>query len=397
MAVLSQDALVHGLPARGGAARAQSLRHIYVCGVLVLPQRGRWRRAYELASTIQWRLQALLLPLPGVQAATRASLSCVSQMRAADGSPLPMDRQLCGTRHVRALSAVYNGCLSGFVEPPAYDYAARRRFLERVRLDGTSLPLTQPRPSTTEAVMIVLNYILCLPPALLVTFLTMYHYVLVCTNTTSIETWEKDRVSRQIRRGQIPYIAFPFDLGCWSNLLQVLGPSPLTWLWPCAEPLQDGTSFPVAGTRPEAQFLWPPKDPRVRRRPVRPTGSAFTYGEEQLNPRLRASHADAPQPQAAAAWHASAPHYPHDEVVYDSYSSASDDDMDDYAPTGHVRVRRGSEGLEVMAPQYSRVLWDEIGAEAFPPGTEPPPEERDPNVEYVPGHEYPHGTFAEYG
>ena len=245
--------------------------------------------------------------------------------------------------------------------------------------------------------MIVLNYILCLPPALLVTFLTMYHYVLVCTNTTSIETWENDRVSRQIRRGQIPYIAFPFDLGCWSNLLQVLGPSPLTWLWPCAEPLQDGTSFPVAGTRPEAQFLWPPKDPRVRRRPVRPTGSAFTDGEEQLNPRLRASHADAPQPQAAAAWHASAPHYPHDEVVYDSYSSASDDDMDDYAPTGHVRVRRGSEGLEVMAPQYSRVLWDEIGAEAFPPGTEPPPEERDPNVEYVPGHEYPHGTFAEYG
>lgn len=242
--------------------------------------------------------------------------------------------------------------------------------------------------------MIVLNIILCLPPALLVTFLTLYHYALLCSNTTSVETWEKDRVSRQIRRGQIPFIAFPFDLGCWANVTQVLGTSPLRWLWPCHAPADSGTSFPVASAQPDAQYLWPPKDPRVRRRAPRLTGSAFTYGHEQLNPQLRASNAKSPQPQARAAWHASVPH---DEAMYDSYSSGSGEDTDDNVGSGQVRVRRGSEGLEVRPPQYSRVLWEEAGAEAFPPGTEPPPEERDPNREYVPGHAYPHGTFAEYG
>lgn len=250
--------------------------------------------------------------------------------------------------------------------------------------------------------MIVLNYILCVPPALLVTCLTLYHYVLVCTNTTSVETWEKDRVSRQIRRGQIPYTRFPFDLGCWKNIEQVLGPSPLAWWWPRRVPLHSGTHFPVAGVPPEAQFQWPPKDPRQRRRRVRPTGSAFTYGHEQLNPNLRASNSGAPRHQAPAGPWSLPPakdaglfSTDDDPDMYDSCSSASDDD--EYMPTGHVRVRRGSEGLEVMPPQYSRVLWDEVGAEAFPPGTEPPPELCDPNCEYVPGHDYPHGTFADYG
>ncbi|KOS13108.1 hypothetical protein Malapachy_16210 [Malassezia pachydermatis] len=249
-----------------------------------------------------------------------------------------------------------------------------------------------PRPSTMEAVMIVLNYMLGIPTIALVTFLTLYHYYLLATNTTSIESWEKDRVARQIRRGQIPFTRFPFDVGCWPNICAVLGPHVLLWPWLRRSP-GDGLHFDVSSKDSDAQYAWPPQDPRTylqhRRRRHRPKlMSPFTYGDEQLNPNLQASRQGHTQPQAQA--HATLRHRPPmadadttaamDDGFYDSYSSEGESDHDSASehemavPSGTVRVRRGSEGFEVRPPHYGRALWEQFGAEAFPAGTEPPPE-----------------------
>lgn len=75
------------------------------------------------------------------------------------------------------------------------------------------------------------------------------------------------------------------------------------------------------------------------RRPDR--GSAFTYGEEQLNPALY------PSESRPAVWE--------DEEEYDVNSSA-------------LHVRRGSEGLEVRPPMYARMLQEDM-----PPRTAGPP------------------------
>lgn len=58
-----------------------------------------------------------------------------------------------------------------------------------------------------------------------------------------------------------------------------------------------------------------------------------------------------------------------------------------------------------MPPHYARALWEDQGAAAFPPGTEPPPlpsqlwrSELSPAGADKEGWpEYPHGTFAAYG
>ena len=255
------------------------------------------------------------------------------------------------------------------------------------------------RPTTTEAVMLVLNYLFCIPTVLMTSFLFLYHCYLLCTNTTSVESWERERVSRQVRRGLIPYTSFPFDLGCWPNVTQVLGRRVL--LWPLArQPPLDGLTYPVNASDADAQYAWPPSDPYAhKRRSQPPPSSPWTYGEESLNPALRPSSADAPQTQVDAKLrnrlHIDTLPLPspreedEDEALYDSYDSDCDEDPP-AAPgySAHVRVRRGSEGYEVGPANYSRALWDEVGALGFPEGTAPP----DP-----PPIEYEHGTFAAFG
>lgn len=204
------------------------------------------------------------------------------------------------------------------------------------------------RPSTLETVMIVLDYIIGVPPIVLTSFLMWYQWYLLATNTTSIETHEQDRVTRQIRRGQLPYFAFPFDVGIWTNLTQVLGPNILFWVNPFAKPVHDGLLYPVVGPYPETQFLWPPPDPRAqhRRRAARPA-SAFTYGDEQLNPALTPPHtlrseARCPSPVQDASAHAPAS----DEAEWLEHS------------TSRLHVRRGSEGLEIRPPMYSQWYYE---------------------------------------
>lgn len=280
-------------------------------------------------------------------------------------------------------------------------------------------------PTTLEASMLVVNYLLCIPTFLLVSFLTLYHYYLLSTNTTSIESWEMDRVYRQIRRGHIPFTTFPFDVGCWQNISSILGSRP--WLWPLPKaPRGDGLAFPVAPLQddPFAMYAWPPRDPHAR--PPRPSMRRMRtrpgmHVQNDVHDNVQAArfvqHHDGPLPSLQDADHVADDHTAHTDM-YDSYSSDGheddyaldgyDDDIDDqhsYAPSGHVRVRRGSEGYEVMPPHYARALWEDQGAAAFPPGTEPPPlpsqlwrSELSPAGADKEGWpEYPHGTFAAYG
>jgi len=100
-------------------------------------------------------------------------------------------------------------------------------------------------PSTPELVFVVVNFCLDVPVMFSVGFLTSFHTYTMFSNTTTIETWEKDKVATMVQRGKIASVKFPYDLGCLSNYKIVLGPNVLLWLWP--QPARgDGLSFPMA-------------------------------------------------------------------------------------------------------------------------------------------------------
>ncbi|GAA6019421.1 hypothetical protein JCM10207_001380 [Rhodosporidiobolus poonsookiae] len=145
-------------------------------------------------------------------------------------------------------------------------------------------------PSTTQIVMLILNYVLCVVVLFAVGVFSLFHLWSVLTNTTTIEGWEKDKVATLKRRGKIREYRYPYHLGYLSNLRAVLGSNPLLWCWPQPSP-GDGLSYPTAiGTSTKDQLVWPPRDEHVPLRkarqplPVDPN-AAFTYGDG-LNPSL---------------------------------------------------------------------------------------------------------------
>ncbi|WFD35641.1 protein S-acyltransferase [Malassezia cuniculi] len=219
------------------------------------------------------------------------------------------------------------------------------------------------RPTTTEMVVIILNYLMCLPVILIIFFLAIYHTWLISGNTTTIEAWEVDRVHTQIRRGIIPHVRYPFDIGFWGNVTSVLGPNPLLWFVPGPVP-GNGLEFPTSVADP-AQYLWPPRDPRNRMA----APPEYTHGT--------AAHAMHPATTAAAV--AEVP-------GYDSSGSDDEYEQSDMPPGRHVRVRRGSEGYEVRPPQYNREYW--MRMEGYEASDWPEPQEPQ---------EYPYGSFVAYG
>lgn len=71
----------------------------------------------------------------------------------------------------------------------------------------------QVEPTTTQIVMLVLNYTACVPVLIAVGVFSLFHLWSVVTNTTTIESWEKDRAVSLKRRGKIReagrLLAFP--------------------------------------------------------------------------------------------------------------------------------------------------------------------------------------------
>lgn len=61
----------------------------------------------------------------------------------------------------------------------------------------------QKPPSTLEITMLILNYTLCVPVLIAVGTFSLYHLWSAAGNTTTIESWEKDKVASLKRRGKI--------------------------------------------------------------------------------------------------------------------------------------------------------------------------------------------------
>ncbi|KAK9234940.1 DHHC palmitoyltransferase-domain-containing protein [Lipomyces kononenkoae] len=82
----------------------------------------------------------------------------------------------------------------------------------------------------------------------------------LCENVTLIETWERERVEGQIRRGRLAPVEFPYDLGGpFDNLFASLGPV-WRWILPWTEPQGDGMHFEV-NEDASRSTIWPPADP----------------------------------------------------------------------------------------------------------------------------------------
>ncbi|EDR15221.1 uncharacterized protein LACBIDRAFT_145895, partial [Laccaria bicolor S238N-H82] len=91
-------------------------------------------------------------------------------------------------------------------------------------------------PSSSELVMIILNYVACVPVLVVVGGFSLYHFYSLMANTTTIEGWEKDKAATMVRRGQVREIKFPYDLGARRNIESILGSRPLFWCWPSRTP-----------------------------------------------------------------------------------------------------------------------------------------------------------------
>ncbi|KAF9936817.1 Palmitoyltransferase [Mortierella alpina] len=113
--------------------------------------------------------------------------------------------------------------------------------------DPGSPPLdwnSQSAPTPEQTIVIVVCLCLDGPVLFGVSVLSIYHIWCISSNTTTIESWEKDRVLTMIRRGKIRDVKCPYHQGILANFQEVLGKNPLLWLWP-RPMLGDGLRFKV--------------------------------------------------------------------------------------------------------------------------------------------------------
>ncbi|GAA6009425.1 hypothetical protein JCM11491_003552 [Sporobolomyces phaffii] len=228
----------------------------------------------------------------------------------------------------------------------------------------------QQAPSTSQIVLLILNYTACVPVLLIVGVFSLFHFWSCVTNSTTIEGWEKDKVASLKRRGKIRQYRYPYHLGYFENVKDVLGPNPFLWWCPQKAP-GDGLTYQVGtGIESHEQYLWPPRDefvkPRSRRsnQPPRPAGSPFTYGTG-LNPALIRGGREAPTTETSVGDKATLRQRPHPRqrapALSRTTSTSSDgstsssspsivlSDYDD-DPQPIARVDQDDEGLDDRDP-----------------------------------------------
>jgi palmitoyltransferase ZDHHC6 len=69
--------------------------------------------------------------------------------------------------------------------------------------DAYDTTRAQMELTTSFIVVLVLNYVTCMPVLLCVGIFSLYHFYSMLSNTTTIEGWEKDKVATLMRRGHI--------------------------------------------------------------------------------------------------------------------------------------------------------------------------------------------------
>ncbi|KAG1169709.1 hypothetical protein G6F70_008178 [Rhizopus microsporus] len=160
----------------------------------------------------------------------------------------------------------------------------------RINLLGVIIADTfDAEPNTFVIVFMVANFVLAFVVLFAVGILSGYQFYCLLRNQTNIEAWERGKVETLIRRGKILPVNYPFDIGIYKNICQVLGPNPLLWLWP-QRAVGDGLSFPVvSGTDPRLPYYWPPRDPDD----LRPSIFSSKYKRQQEARRLQAENPDA--------------------------------------------------------------------------------------------------------
>ncbi|KAF9647436.1 zf-DHHC-domain-containing protein [Thelephora ganbajun] len=240
-------------------------------------------------------------------------------------------------------------------------------------------------PDPIELVFLIMNYVTCVPVLAAVGAFSLYHLHCLLGNSTTIEGWEKDKVAKLVRRGEIREIKFPYNLGMMKNVKAILGPNPLLWCWPTVPP-GDGLSFEIVQDG-EYTGQWPPEDPATRMDenhiftlPKDP----WTYGNGSFNPdlhsgssnhglrerrgsptsRQRHSYPYTTEGGQTDGTYAVPPYHPDYDESQPSYGHFSqppyadgdeDEDEDEDAryyedrPQRRQFIRRGSEGYEVHA------------------------------------------------
>ncbi|KIM47503.1 hypothetical protein M413DRAFT_62143 [Hebeloma cylindrosporum] len=239
----------------------------------------------------------------------------------------------------------------------------------------------QDEPSTLELIMIIMNYVACGPVLLIVGGFSLYHFYTLLSNTTTIEGWEKDKISVMVKRGEAREVKFPYDLGKRRNIESVLGPDPIRWCCPTRTP-GSGLKYELSNSEGHA---WLPQDSvsESSSEPSEPLkhSSPWTYENEFLNPTLTPSNSQIRasgtrrRRTTKGAIHAdssSFPSHPDYQEQYESeeHSGTSEASVDEHYPQrpGQLRVRRRSEGYEVrpagreeMLQRYLENLGEEPG------------------------------------
>ncbi|KAI8979273.1 DHHC palmitoyltransferase-domain-containing protein [Mycotypha africana] len=100
------------------------------------------------------------------------------------------------------------------------------------------------KPSLREAMLSIFVIVCAGIVTLAVGVLAIYHTYCLIKGQTTIEGSERTKTKRLIRRGKIYPVVFPFDVGFYQNICDVLGNNPLLWWWPSPCP-GDGISYHV--------------------------------------------------------------------------------------------------------------------------------------------------------
>ncbi|KAF8808081.1 zf-DHHC-domain-containing protein [Phlegmacium glaucopus] len=238
-------------------------------------------------------------------------------------------------------------------------------------------------PSTLELIMIILNYVTCIPVLLAVGGFSLYHFYGLIYNATTIESWEKDKMAVMVRRGETREVKFPYDIGMRRNIEASLGSNPLLWCFPSRTP-GSGLKYELSNKDGEQ---WPPQESdtngsSMHNSNITDKSSPWTYKNDSLNPNLHPSNSQSRRRGASQNRIPSAsslpPYHPDyregDQGVYNLDHYSDDEggseglDEQESMPRGKLHVRRGSEGYEIrpegreeMLRQYLTELGEEPG------------------------------------
>ncbi|KAF9282481.1 Palmitoyltransferase [Mortierella alpina] len=129
-------------------------------------------------------------------------------------------------------------------------------------------------PTKVQIIFMAVNIMVDGGVLLAVGILCIYHLWSMASNTSTIEVWEQEKVEAMIKKGKLRMTKFPYDVGCFRNYRQVLGPRIWFWLWP-QQMAGSGTEFDVMDDK-DAALIWPPREYQTSKRQDRTVVSEYT-------------------------------------------------------------------------------------------------------------------------